>query len=62
MNMENRSLVINELVEFEKQPVEVQNSREMTYNLRGICGTYLKLSKKIEQSQHLMNRLNLKTL
>jgi hypothetical protein len=32
----NQQLVTNKLVEFEKQPVEVQNYRKITNHFRGI--------------------------
>ena len=37
---ENRRLVTNEPVEFEKQPVEVQDSRKLTNHFRGIYRIY----------------------
>jgi hypothetical protein len=40
---ENRHLVTDEPVEFEKQPVEVQDFGRITGHFRGICGVYLKL-------------------
>ena len=43
MIRENRQLVTNEPVEFEKQPVEVQDFRRITDHFRGIHGIYLKL-------------------
>ena len=46
MNGENRLLVTDEPVEFEKQPVEVQDFRKITDHLRGIYTIYLKLIKK----------------
>ena len=40
MNKENRLLVRDEVVEFEKQPAEVQDLRKITYRFRGIYRTY----------------------
>ena len=39
---ENRQLVTDELVEFELEPVEVQDFRRITDHFRGIHGIYLK--------------------
>ena len=41
MTGENRQLVTDEPVEFEKYPVEVQDFRKITENFRGIYGIYL---------------------
>ena len=41
MSRENRQLVADELVEFEKQPVEVEDFRKFTDHFRGICTIYL---------------------
>ena len=46
MNGKNRPLVTDELVKFEKEPVEVQDFCKMTDHLRGIYGVHLKLIKK----------------
>ena len=43
MIMENRELVKDEPVEFENQPVEVQDFKRITDHLRRIHGTYLKI-------------------
>jgi hypothetical protein len=43
---ENRQLVTNERVEFEKQPVEVQDCRRVTNHFRGIYRIYPNLIKK----------------
>ena len=43
MIRENRQLVTDEPVEFEKKPVEVQDSRRITDHFRRIYGIYLKL-------------------
>ena len=40
---ENRQLVTDEPVEFEKEPVEVQDFKRITDHFRGIYGMYLKL-------------------
>jgi hypothetical protein len=40
---ENRQLVTDEPVEFEKQPVEIQDFGKITHHFRGIYGIYLKL-------------------
>lgn len=49
---ENRLLVIDEAIEFEKQPIEVQRFlRRITDHSRGICGIHLKLMKKTERSR-----------
>jgi hypothetical protein len=47
MSVENWSLVADEPVEFEKQPVEVQEFKRIARHFRGIYGIYLKLIKKI---------------
>ena len=46
MHGENWPLVTNELVEFEKSPVEVQDFRKITNHSRGIYWTYLWLMKE----------------
>ena len=46
MNGKNRPLVTDELVKFEKEPVEVQDFCKITDHLRGIYGVHLKLIKK----------------
>ena len=38
MDRENRPLVTNELVEFEKLQVEVLEFKILTHHFRGICG------------------------
>jgi hypothetical protein len=58
---ENRPLVTNEPVEFEKQPVEVQDFREFTDHFRGIYRIYLKLMKE-HRKMSTCNRLDLETL
>ena len=47
MNLENRPLVTDEPVEveFEKQPVGVEDFERLTDHLRGICGIFYHLSK-----------------
>ena len=46
MHGENWPLVTNELVEFEKSPVEVQDFKKITNHSRGIYWTYLWLMKE----------------
>ena len=46
MNGENKPLATNELVEFEKSHVEVQDFTKITNYFRGICRIYLELMKK----------------
>ena len=58
---ENRQLVTDEPVEFEKQPVEVQDFRRITDHFRGIYGIYLKFIQKILRIP-TCNRLDLQTL
>ena len=54
MNRENRPLVTDELVEFEKQPVEVQQFRKTIDRFGGIYGIYLKLMKEeLERCEHV---------
>ena len=43
---ENRQIVTNELVEFEKQPVEVQDCRKVTDYFRIILKIYPELVKE----------------
>ena len=45
MNGENRPLVADEPVEFEKKPVEVLDSRKITHHFRGIMGICPELIK-----------------
>jgi hypothetical protein len=42
---ENRQLVADELVEFEKSPVDVQDCRKITDRFREMYGVYPKLIK-----------------
>jgi hypothetical protein len=59
MNMENQPFVTDEPVEFEKQPVEVQDFRRITDHFRGIGRIYFKpKTKKISTC----DRLDLGTL
>ena len=58
---ENRQLVTNEPVEFEKWPVEVQDCRMITYHFRGIYKIYLNLVKQ-NRMMWTCNRLDLQTL
>ena len=61
MNGENRLLVTNEPVEFEKEPVEVKNSKKITDHFRGICKMYLKLLRRSRKITPC-NRLDLEPL
>ena len=58
---ENRQLGTDEPVEFEKEPVEVQDCRRITDRFRGIYGIYL---KSIQRNRRMSacNRLDLQTL
>ena len=53
MNGENRPLITDEPIEFEKQLVEVQDFRKMTHHFRRIYGIYLTLLKN-NQKDHNM--------
>ena len=57
---ENRQLVTNELVEFEKLPVEVLDCRKITNHFKGIYRIYLNLITE-NQRMTTCNRLNLQT-
>ena len=46
MGGENQPLVTDEPVEFEKQPVAVQDFRKSTHHCRGMCVIYLDLINK----------------
>ena len=61
MNGKNRPLVTDELVKFEKEPVEVQDFCKITDHLRGIYGVHLKLIKK-NRKITTCNWLDLETL
>jgi hypothetical protein len=61
MNGENRPLVADGPVEFEKQPVEVQGFRKITHHLRGLQRIYVKLIQK-NRSMSTCNEFNLETL
>ena len=58
---ENRQLVTDELVELEKQPVEVQDCRKITDRFRGIYRIYPNLIKE-NQRMLTCNQLDLQTL
>ena len=59
---ENRQVVTNELVEFEKEPVEVhQDFREITDRFRGIYRIYPNLIKE-NRRMSTCNQLDLQTL
>ena len=61
MTGENRQLVTNEPVEFETQPVEVEDCRKITYHFRGIYEIYPNLMKE-NRWMSTWNRLDLQTL
>ena len=61
MIRENRRLVTNEPVEFEKQPVKVQDYRKITNHLRGIYGIYPNLVKE-NRRMSTCNQLDSQTL
>ena len=61
MNGENRPLVPDELVEFEQQPVRVQDLGINTYQFRGIYEGYLKLINRNRNST-TCNQLDLEIL
>ena len=61
MFRENRQLVTDEPVEFEKQPVEGQDCRKITDHFRGICRMYHN-SIKENRKMSTCNRLDLETL
>jgi hypothetical protein len=58
---ENRLLGTDEPVEFEIQPVEVQDCRGITGHFRRICGIYLHVIK-ISRRISTCNRLDLGTV
>ena len=58
---ENRQLVTNEPVEFEKKPVEVQDCKKFTDHFRGIYRIYPNL-KKEHQRLLTCNRLDLQKI
>ena len=58
---ENRQLVTDEPVEFEKLPVEVKDCRKITDCVRGIYRIYPNLIKE-NRRLSTCNRLNLQTL
>ena len=58
---ENRRLVADEPVEFEKSPVEVQDCREITDHFRGIYRIYPNLIKE-DRRMSTCNQLDLQTL
>jgi hypothetical protein len=58
---ENRQLVTHEPVEFEKQPVEIQDCRKITDHFRGIYRIYPNLIKE-NRRMSTCNRLDLETL
>jgi hypothetical protein len=58
---ENRQLVTNEPVEFQKKPVEVQDCRKITDHFRGIYRIYPNFIKEIRRMS-TCNRLDFQTL
>ena len=60
LNEENQSLVTDELVEFEKKPVEVQDFRRITHCFRETYKIYPKIIKR-NQKIATYNRLDLET-
>jgi hypothetical protein len=58
---ENRQLVTNAPVEFEKQPVEIQDCRKINDHFRGIYRIYPNLIKG-NRRMSTCNRLDLQTL
>ena len=61
MNRENRPLVTDEPIEFENQPIEVQDFKKITHHFRGIYGIYFKLLTK-NRKITACNQLDLETL
>ena len=61
MTGENWQIVTNEPVEFEKQPVEVQDIRKITDHSRGIYKIYSNMIKETRRIS-TCNRLDLQTL
>ena len=62
MIRENRQLVTNKPVEFEKWAVEVQDNRKITDHSRGIYRLYPNLIKENRRRMSTCNRLDLQTL
>ena len=58
---ENRQLVTNELVEFEKLPVKVQDCRKIADHFRGIYKKYPNLMKE-NRRMSTCNRLDMQIL
>jgi hypothetical protein len=58
---ENRQLVTNEPVEFEKYPVEIQDCTKITDHFKGIYRIYSNLIKE-NRRMSTCNRLDLQTL
>ena len=61
MVRENRQLVTEEPVKFEKQPVEVEDCRKITDHLKGMYRLYVN-SIKENRRMSTCNRLHLQTL
>ena len=62
MVRENRQLVTDEPVEFEKQPVEVQDCMKITRHFRGIYRIYHPNLIKDNRRMSTCNQLDLQTL
>ena len=60
--MENRQLVTDEPVEFEKQPIEVQDCRKITDCFIGIHRIHPNLMKENWRMMSTCNRLDSQTL
>jgi hypothetical protein len=60
LNRGNRLLVTDELVKFEKEPVELQDFREITDHVRGFYGIHPTLINK-NRKLTTCNRLDLET-
>ena len=61
MSGENRRLVADEPVEFEKELVGVQDFKRITYHFRGIYKIYLK-QRKQNRKMSTCNQLDLESL
>ena len=61
MNMENWTPITDEPIEFEKQPVQIQDFGKIIDLFKGTCIPFLKLIKK-NQKMSTCNRFVLETL
>jgi hypothetical protein len=61
LNIKFSVVTTNELVEFDKQPVEIQDSRKITDHFIGIQGIHLEIVTK-NQKITTCNRLDLEAL